>query len=215
MKEHNFRQICIIGPSGTGKTALAEYLSRRFMIPYKTGSSRVITQSFGIKNQTGFMRLCANEQDIATEVYLKILENRLQILSLGDYYNPIVTDRGIIDLLVYAYLQLIPYLTIVERGNLIEKIRTSFTDEGIKFIFIPYTPGRHIENNNHRVDNHIYQNIVSNIFEMIIGELQPKYILTLPMWDWTIRVEQVEDIFDIPHTIESMHKAIIDWTKSW
>jgi nicotinamide riboside kinase len=189
------KQICIIGPSGTGKTSIAEYISSRYMIEYITGSSRELSKQFNINSHQDIIRFCANQPDSALSMYMQIYNHRSDILEDSGLH---VTDRGIIDLMVYFTLQLAPFLTITEVDQFMKLCKEELNYDDIIFIFTPYTFKHGIDDDGgRRIVNQEYQAALSNTFDIFIKRYLPNAnIITLYDWNWDSRVKKIDSIFN-------------------
>lgn len=191
------KNICIIGPSGTGKTTIAKYIASRYRMEYITGSSRELSGRFDINSHQDIIKLCANDPDKAISFYKSILSHREDIMDNNPYH--IVTDRGIIDLMVYFTMQLAPFMGIFE----VEKFMQACTDilgtdlNKQIFIFTPYTFKHAIKEEDRRIVNQEYQAIISHAFDVFIKKYMPKAeVIIMDEWNWEERVKLIDGIFD-------------------
>jgi ABC-type dipeptide/oligopeptide/nickel transport system ATPase subunit len=185
------RNICIVGPSGTGKTTLAKYISSRYRIDYITGSSRGLSKEFNINSHQDMIKLCANDPMGALDLYMGILNYREEISET----LPMVTDRGIIDLIVYFTIQLAPFLSLYE----VEKFMglcINVMDQQVTplYIFTRYNFEHAIDEDDRRIVSLEYQALISHAFDIYIKKYLPKAkILILDSWNWDNRVKIVDN----------------------
>lgn len=205
------KHICVIGPSGTGKTSLAKYIAARYRVPFITGSSKELTQHMkGIESHKDIIKLCVNDPIEALRLYSSIMRLRRDILESDDV---LVTDRGIPDLLVYSSLQLFPHIELEEAGDfqdqMIEILQEQSDD--VLYVFIPFNFQHDIEDNEHRVANELYQKMISNCFDIVVKRyIKPSNLIIIHEWDWQTRVDIIDSIFD-ESQFDIIQKSINKW----
>ena len=204
------KRICIVGPSGTGKTDLAKYIASRYRIPFISSSSKCITKEKGINSHKELIHLCSNKPQEALSTYKAILNYREGIM---DDNSSFVTDRGIPDLIVYAHLQLVPHIDDKDSLLLLQQSIDIITDQEVHYIFLPYA-NIPIENDSHRITSMMYQSFVSSCFDLVIKKFIPDNNLTIiNVWDWEARVKIIDNIFKPKSELEKWQNAIIKFLK--
>jgi len=195
-------KIFIMGPSGIGKTTLAEYISKRRRIPFEIGSSKVLWEKYNIKNHEDLLNL---EPDVSLKFQYELLDIRRDI-SIN---NPnFVSDRSVVDNAVYFLMQCSPFL---DEGKCQEYINTcqfdinqALKDPANKFIYLSVPKeGYEIENDGMRINNLYYQDwLTGSIFDRLIKDklLTNKFnynnFLVIDEWDWEARVKMVDTFLD-------------------
>jgi len=188
------KQICIIGPSGTGKTDLANYIASRYRIQFVSSSSREISKEYEVDSHKELIALCVNEPEKALALYRSLLIQRSTLVNSSKSF---VTDRGLPDLLVYSLIQLVPHIPDDDANKLVVDISNTISSKDTIYIFLPYTSGQTIEDNKFRVTNHLYQKAVSECFELINKVyLQNNRLIVMDDWNWESRVEIVDNMFN-------------------
>lgn len=187
-------KICIIGPSGTGKTTLAEYIAARYRIPFITGSSRLLSIGYGVESHADLIKLCADKPQEVLELYKKIKDLRIEILQKDN----VVSDRSLIDLLVYYTIQLSPFMSMLDDDQFMYDLQSDIKKYEVTYIFLPYNFKAKIEDNNRRVTNAMYQKYISLLFDITIktSECSICKFITIEEWDWETRVLIVDKLFE-------------------
>lgn len=167
-------KIFITGTSGIGKTTLAQYIALKRRIPFVNGSSTVLWKNYGINNHKELLQMGISNPQKGLEFQYDLLGYREQAVSGLDSF---VTDRTPVDNLVYFLYQNAPYLSSGEVEEYIKACKTSFNHisgihEGdLKLIYLTrdffYGDSMELENDNKRIDNHYYQDMMDNLFQHV------------------------------------------------
>lgn len=200
------KRIFICGPSGTGKSTLAEWISKTYRIPYITTSSKPLWEKYSIKSHLDLIEKCATNADFAKEFQWELLSFREK--AIGAKAN-FVTDRSPIDNVVYYLMQVAHMSTSEETHAYIQKCH-ELMEAGNKIIYIPFNHGIELEDDNMRVNNSYYQLYTSSVFDHVLQtnilELHNNYhnndIMCLTEWDWNIRMNRVNWLLTEKNPIE-------------
>lgn len=205
------KKIFITGTSGVGKTTLAKYISQRYRIPYVNGSSTVIWEKYGIKNHTELLEMGIKDPVKGLQFQLELLDVRKEALMDLDSF---VTDRSVIDNLVYFLFQNSPFLSKNYTEHYLEKCRECFDIsngsiikqrpfEDMKLIylsrdFLPFDKMPLIEDDDKRITNEYYQDMMDEIFKHVLNkdilglELDRFNFKKVRDYNWESRVNIVE-----------------------
>ena len=198
------KRILITGPSGVGKTTLAQELSKVFNIPFvEVNMFKMVCPCYSDKIKThqdliDFMKL---NPEAGAKMQFELLISRQ--IKFGDHYSTgFVTDRGHIDSWVYTSLQVVPYLKEGEfKKKFIEKLVKKFKSVHRLFTHIIYLPLQddwEIEDNNKRVPDTEFQKKVDFIYRDV---LRP-YLRTESIY--------LDDIMDIYPVVFEMGERDLD-----
>lgn len=202
-------RIALCGPSGTGKTTLAEYISKEyFNTPFIQGSASLIMsnktreelkQRFGYEplGHKNVVNMSSINPEFGMAFQEKLLDARLKRLVKEENF---VTDRSPIDNIVY-------YLTQCSHNSTEERTRLHITKALVlaehltHIINIRFVNPDEIEDNGSRVTNKYFQGMVDSVFQTAIenyfiakGSLfAEKRLLTLDMWDLTTRKKLIRN----------------------
>lgn len=182
------KRILITGPSGIGKTTLAEVLSKKYSLPFIGVSMKTdIAEQHNPSLNTHQAIIDFMEKHPAEgfDMQWKLLMKR-QIL-FGEYYtNGFVTDRGHIDSLVYTWIQVIkkmenwPEEKKLLLWNKIQKKATSVHRLFTHIIYLPWVNNWKLEDNGIRVydpnfqreSGLIYSKVVKDLMRLTLEELK-------------------------------------------
>ena len=201
--------IFITGTSGIGKTTLASYLSKRYLIPFVQGSSTVIWDKYGVKNHREIIQMGANDPQKGLEFQLELLkirENTLRDISVRGF----VTDRFLTDNLVYFLLQNAPYLSDADVEAYIEACKNSMEtileSKGKKYKLIylsrDFPKGGIVpilEDDQKRITSDIFQDTVSAVFDYVVKsnklglDLNPYRYLKVDNYEWEKRLKKTKN----------------------
>lgn len=192
-------KIIISGPSGSGKTTLAEYISKRYMIPFVTTSAKTLWKKYDIKSHKGLITKCTHDLDFGIKFQEELLNMRAEIDAKSMTY---VSDRGPIDNMVYFLMQLSPYLDDETIENYMWRCRDlvhamGFYKQIVIDIGSPEGLPEVIPHDGFRISSKYYQCMSNRIFRYIVEEdwLSVPSIVTISKWDWDTRVNIVDNLF--------------------
>jgi len=189
------KKIFICGPSGTGKTTLAKWISATYRIPFISTSGKALWGDFDIHSHAELINLCNKDKAFAEEYQWHLLRYRNKALRNVDEF---VTDRSPIDNLVYFLLQVSPNITKESTISYIKACEEAIA-YGNKIIYLPFINEIDIENDGYRITNPYYQNCISSIFDYVIEgnllNINNYYtiddIMAINQFDWDIRMKLV------------------------
>ena len=193
-------KIAMAGPSGTGKTTLAEWIANEFKLPFITSSTKPLWEKHNIQSHKELITRTMLNPQWGLDFQYEVLEFRQNIIN---NYESFVTDRSPIDNLVYFLMQNTPYL-----GEEATEAYISLCAEALSkmdgLIQIPFGDHIPLENDGKRINNRFYQLSTNSQFaiasNLISDKLPPKgplRVVTLPMWDWEERKTAVAKFIDI------------------
>jgi hypothetical protein len=185
-------RIGISGPSGTGKTTLAQYISKNYDIPFITTSTKPLWDKHGITSHLELIQKTVTEPSWGMDFQKELLEWRSAKL---EGVHSFVTDRTPIDNLVYFLLQ-------CSSNQSDENIRKYILDCGRSlyvytgFIALPFNNSTILENDGKRVPSRYYQEFVNHNFDLALGFLR-EYLtksktISLHEWDFETRRLKVD-----------------------
>lgn len=169
------KQIMFYGPSGTGKTTLAKYISDHYNIPFISGSiSDLIPSTKSLSHSEMINR---DPKDIYKE--------DLQLLNLrGKKFNNVgnfVSDRSYLDIIAYHIIKVSKDLSKCDTESLFSIVKNLMMRDCTHLIFIPFTNKMidewKIEDNNKRILNPYFQWNVSLVMENILDLLGFNYYM--------------------------------------
>lgn len=190
------RRIHICGASGTGKTTLAMELSKRFGLEYITTSAKKVWPEFGIKKHSDVKNL--NSHDFRNYQFA-ILNNRDLTLRGKDNY---ITDRSPLDHVIYYLLEMAMVENLPQTHQFMIAVNQSLEEHVDLLIYLPFIDEIVLEDDNMRVNNKFFQEIVDSIFHRVINEpnkflipsLELKPILRIDTWDLDTRINWASEI---------------------
>lgn len=195
-------RVALCGPSGTGKTTLAKYISEEFNLPFIQGSASLIMDEKTRKDlnerfnyePTGHkdvINQSSKNPEFGIAFQEELLNSRINKLSPLQSF---VTDRSSVDNIAYFLAQCSHNAT--EEQTAIHIVRaTEFSNHITHFINIRVVNELGIEDNGSRVTNIYFQEMMGAVFQMVIHEKMniPLYkILTLGIWDLQNRKESIK-----------------------
>ena len=191
-------KIFLSGPSGVGKTTMANEISKQYGIPFIQGSSRVLWDKYKIKSHQHLIELCNNDLRFAVDFQYELLEVRKELIKANDSF---VTDRSPLDNLVYFLLNVSDRVDSNETMNYIHECTKSFPEKYIQ-IFLGLTYGmlhqKGIEDDGFRINNIYYQLMVHNIFKGIIEgnwlDMNMNRFEIIETWDREIRANKTDKL---------------------
>lgn len=185
-----FKRVGICGPSGTGKTTLANYIANEYSLPFVNSSSKVLWQKYNYKSHRQVYYDIYRNPAKAIALQMSILEFRENTLRGREYF---ITDRTPIDQAAY-YLSYFPLENTFNKQKFIENLSRAMKPFD-SIIFIRYK-NRKIEDDGQRITDPYYQGMMDSIMDFIIKEdiLGIKAnILTIDIWDWELRKSMIKN----------------------
>lgn len=187
------------GPSGSGKTTLAKFLEKETGVEFIPNSAGLIFSEEDkalLKEKYGYegtghknvINLSNINPDFGWDFQMAILKARLSIIYSKTSF---ILDRSPIDNIVYMLLQTghnQPENKIGEFIQLAKKATLCLTHVA------HINPLEHVEDNNSRVPNLYYQQMVNSVFEHVIskyGIYMNVKVLKVNYTDLTLRKEKL------------------------
>ena len=187
-------RLCLSGPSGTGKSTLAQHIAKEHNIPFITCSTKPLWEKHNIKSHQDLIGMGTLDPKWGLEFQHEVLKYRIDQLTGKEEFT---TDRSPLDNMVYFLLQCAHICTEKEVEDYIKACNESmklFT--GI--ICLPFTKEIPLENDGMRIANKYYQILVNDTFKtaagLMIKSLKELKGDTLMMWDWETRVKMVNKL---------------------
>lgn len=187
-------KIAIAGPSGVGKSTLAQYIADKHQIPFITTSTKPLWDRHGINDHQQLIGMTTTNPSWGLAFQREVLDYRVNQLYGKDEF---VTDRSPVDNMVYFLLQ---------NSHMLSERETKFyLDACIMamnlfngYIYIPFTNEIILENDGKRVVNSFYQMTVSSTFDLVHRlmktSLYEKHNTILDGWDFERRKLTVDDL---------------------
>ena len=164
-------RIMLAGPSGVGKTTLAETIAKQLNIPFVSGSfSDAVPATRNIQQR--------NMIDEATmNMEIQAVKNRLEIYKQNPSF---ISDRSFLDNMAYGNHKLSYRVTtcdIIDLYKFCSKLLLDYCDV---LILVPYdyvymSGSWEIKGNNKRVTNAIFQDLMTTIFRRVLDMAFTKY----------------------------------------
>lgn len=160
-------KIMICGPSGTGKTTMANFISEKFNLDFLKSSAGDLWPKFGFKNHLDSIKKIKDNPNLGFAYQYEVLTKRQMAIDewekskrIGGY----VMDRSFIDMYAYASMEL---------GGLVDDRFLDIIYEDCKkgmedvthIIFIPFTDDVILENNGRRVISKHFQKLVNGVIK--------------------------------------------------
>lgn len=164
------RSILFMGPSGLGKTTLAQWVEQQFNYQFISGS--YFTNMKESKKTTQLELIQQPYEDIV-QADFQNLSRRIKNFMFGVEQGPIVSDRSPIDSLVFFIQKVSMYdRSACDIDVMIEHVGKALYNLSPALIFLDYTQDNinkwSFENNGRRIVNKYFQNMISSLFEEMI-----------------------------------------------
>lgn len=190
-------RISLSGPSGTGKTTLAKYISETYDIPFIETSTKPLWEKYGISSHQELIKLGATDPTWGLEFQYEVLRFRAKQI---DGVESFVCDRSPLDNLAYFLLQNTHLLSERETDNYIKACNEALLSfNGL--ICLPFTKLIPLEDDGKRVANKYFQMGVNEMFSLASGLLGSRlstiYGLTILEWDFEIRKQKVDNLVNM------------------
>ena len=200
-------RVALCGPSGTGKTTLAKFISEEFNIPFIKGSASLImdaktrkdlNERFGYE-PTGHQNVI-NESSknpaFGIAFQKELLRCRTLILQQEKSF---ITDRSPVDNIAYFLTQCSHNATEIETRGFINNCR-ELARHLTHIINIKVTNPEGIEDNGSRVTNKYFQEMMDSVFQMVLNKIMMKSseglshikVFEIDFWDLQNRKESIK-----------------------
>lgn len=182
-------RIGICGPSGTGKSTLAKYISEKYGVPFVTTSTKPLWEKYEIKSHEDLINKTLSDPKWGLNFQNEVLDYRIKMMDENPNF---ITDRTSIDNLVYFLLQNTHSVSANDTEEYI--LRCKFALEKMNgLICLPFSEEIQLSDDGARITNKYYQHTVNGTFvvasQLMRSSLFELKALTLPMWDYEIRKE--------------------------
>lgn len=190
-------RIVISGPSGVGKSTLAEFISKTYNIPFVTTSTKPLWDKHGITSHEHLIQMTLMDKAWGLSFQNEVLNYRIEKLSEHKEY---VTDRSPVDNLAYFLSQNSHMVSEKNVEDYIVRCLNALADN-TGLIAIPYTSDIVLEDDGKRVNNKYYQRFMNGAFHTagsLISDFSKKSNILLPphvaiqKWDMLYRKEEVQ-----------------------
>lgn len=160
------RRIMFYGPSGTGKTTMANWIKDNYNIPFISGSISDL-----IPKTKELSHLAMMERDYK-HIYSEdnqLFSLRVKALKHEDNY---VTDRSYMDIIAYHLVKISKGIAECDTEVLLQNVALAMMRDCTHLVFVPFTQDMihswKIEENNKRVLNPYFQWQVSEVMKGIL-----------------------------------------------
>ena len=186
-------RIFICGPSGVGKTTLANRISKVLDIPFISTSGKALWKTYNILSHKHLIEKTLDDPlGFGFDYQMELLLLRKERLKNLESF---VTDRSPIDNLVYFISQLGSFVNeddMKKYMSLCEEALTIYN----KGIFIPFDKSIILEDDGARITNRYYQQYINGIFNLVIYEenylsVCKSCIVKIDEWNLNRRLEKV------------------------
>jgi len=207
------KRILICGPSGTGKSELANFIGLSLGIPFITTSTKPLWPAHDIESHTELIKKGQDDPDWGNSFQWEVLDYRRKLLNkeTGGY----VCDRSPIDNLAYYMMQNSMDMGAAATSQYALKCKQDLIDQADYIIRIKFRFDYDLKDDGMRVNNPYFQSmtdgIFNSIFENDLLDLKENFdnskMLSINTWDWNIRIKEVQRFLDIDQ------KAINKWLR--
>jgi len=196
-------KVFILGPAGIGKTTLAEFISKRYRMPFVQGSSKVLWEKYDVSSHKDLLELPVGN---ALQFQYDLLDIREESVKGLENF---VSDRSVVDNLVYFLLQNGHNISEGEVVAYINKCRTQMnaylSDPSFKFIYLSAPKGGYpLEDDGMRINHLYYQDwVVGSMFDRVIKDKLITHgfnfdnFICIDTWEWESRVKIIEAFLNL------------------
>lgn len=190
--------VFLSGPSGIGKTTMAEKLAQEYKIPFLVGSAKVLWEKYGIESHLDLIEKSDRDPQFALSFQYALLEYRTNQIKENSNF---VSDRSPLDNLVYFLNQLSHKVGKDETMKYIKACEKAYPKTRYLQVYLGLNNEmalQGIENDGFRIDNPYYQLMMDSIFKGVIANnwlsIRPGCILPLYTWDFNERFKCITEI---------------------
>lgn len=189
-------KIAMAGPSGVGKTTLAEWISKEYDIPFITTSTKPLWDKHGINTHQELITRTILNPQWGLDFQYELLDIRKNIIESNEQF---VTDRSPVDNLVYFLMQNAPYLG-EEAVEAYIQLCANALSKITGLVQIPFDSHIPLENDGKRIANKYYQLSTNSQFHLAAQLIEPCLppkgdlrVVSLRMWDWAERQNAIRE----------------------
>lgn len=183
--------IMLCGPSGTGKTTLAQWIAKKYDLKFIPTSSKVLWKKYGIADHAHLIRKSIGSPMWGYKFQEELLDYREDVMAKNFNY---ITDRSPIDNMVYFLLQVTPHISYKLTENYIDRCK-SLIDRNNHNEWLFHLPFNKevikLEDDKARIINPIYQECTQLYFDYCIAQID-KTIIKLDTWDFEKKIKIVQ-----------------------
>lgn len=191
------KRINCCGPSGTGKSTMAKYISETCGIPFLETSTKPLWKAWGIKSHKDILLMSTNEPERALIFQYDVLKFRKELMeSQGSY----VTDRSPIDNIAYFLFQCAPYLKEEQIERYVNECLAVLENTCNLLLVFPFLKEQPLEDDGARIASRYFQSTMNSIFQnilmgdnpiMFMGIKNKPETLILHLWDLELRKKSI------------------------
>ena len=189
--ESKFKRIFITGASGTGKTTLANTISKEFNLPFISTSAKEIWPKFGFKDHQSAHRHSCYDPRVGNQYQHEVFKQRISALEGKKKF---VSDRSPFDNYAY-YLMQIGYMNGSFENEIFRVMCQDHLYLADALIFLRYPDTLELKNDGARIINPDYQRMVDSTINLVVKKLlrHSLPILEINTWDLTEKSKMLGD----------------------
>ena len=189
-------RIVIVGPSGTGKTTLAQELGKRNNIPFISASAKGLFKCYGFKDHKDIIRCAIENPKKGFDFQMELMLTRNNLFK---QYKDFISARSPIDIWVYFLLQNSSQLS-GPQCEILYELYLKGLENIDKVIYLPHTSEIDTEEDGVRITNRYFQYMVDSLFDKVIFDLRKMDLI------WVSRIY---------NTIERNFERKLEFTNIW